>query len=162
MEHVLCQLRINGREHSLSIPPQTRLIDVLREHLSLTGTHRACDTAQCGACTVLVDGLAVKSCNRLALQEQNRDVTTIEGISNPRSPAALHRVQQLLSQHHGLQCGYCTPGFVMRILAMVHESVPAEPEAIKQALGGNLCRCTGYAGIVKATEIALVELRHAL
>lgn len=150
-------LRVNGREHTLDSPAGQLLVQVLREELNLCGTNQACDTAQCGACTVLVDGLAVKSCNLLALQAQGCAVTTIEGVAAPAAP--LHVMQQCFSRHHALQCGYCTPGMVMRALAMVDEAVPAEPLAVRQALSGNLCRCTGYEGIVAAICEGLTLLR---
>jgi aerobic carbon-monoxide dehydrogenase small subunit len=142
----LC-LRVNGQQHALQLEPGTLLIDALRDGLELTGTHQGCDTAQCGACTVLADGAAVKSCNVLALQMQGREIRTIESVGISQQ---LHTLQQAFSRHHALQCGYCTPGFVMRALAMRTEGVPADPQAVREALAGNLCRCTGYAGIVAA------------
>jgi aerobic carbon-monoxide dehydrogenase small subunit len=151
------ELDVNGRVCTLSVLPSDLLVDVLRQQLSLRGTNVACDTAQCGACTVLVDGQAVKACNLLALQVQGRRVTTIEGIS-PKD-GTLHPMQEAFSRHHALQCGYCTPGFVMRALAMVNEPVPAQPEAVRHALAGNLCRCTGYQGIVDAICEGLNTLR---
>jgi carbon-monoxide dehydrogenase small subunit len=123
------------------------LIDVLRNDLRLTGTHQACDTAQCGACTVLAGGAAVKSCNVLALQMQGREIRTIESVGTAQQ---LHALQQAFSRHHALQCGYCTPGFVMRALAMREEGVSASAQAVREALSGNVCRCTGYVGIVAA------------
>jgi len=152
-------LTVNGQPVSADVEPQTLLVDFVRDHLGLTGTHQGCDTAQCGACTVLVDALAIKSCNRLALQCAGRSVTTIEGLA-PEG-AELHVMQAMFRKHHGLQCGYCTPGFVLRALAMVHEEVPAEPLAVRQALAGNLCRCTGYEGIVAAICEGLTVLRSA-
>jgi carbon-monoxide dehydrogenase small subunit len=153
------RLQLNHQALTLAVAPTALLIDVLREQCQLTGTHQGCDTAQCGACTVLVDGRAIKSCNRLALQCAGQSVVTIEGVA----PNAhdLHVMQQCFSQHHALQCGFCTPGFVMRALAMVHEAVPATPEAVREALSGNLCRCTGYEGIVKAVCDGLTQLRRA-
>ncbi len=150
-------LHINGEAVTLEVAPASMLLDVLREQCHLTGTHQGCDTAQCGACTVLVDGRAVKSCNRLALQTQGQHVTTIEGVAPDAH--ALHVMQQCFSKHHALQCGFCTPGFVMRALAMVHENVPIEEHAIRHALSGNLCRCTGYEGIVNAVREGLQILR---
>jgi carbon-monoxide dehydrogenase small subunit len=152
-------LQLNHRAITLDVAPSSLLIDVLREQCQLTGTHQGCDTAQCGACTVLVDGQAIKSCNRLALQCADQSVVTIEGVA-PHAHA-LHVMQQCLSEHHGLQCGFCTPGFVMRALAMVHEDVPATPHAVREALSGNLCRCTGYEGIVKGICAGLEQLRRA-
>jgi len=151
------QFTLNGQPVSLQVAPSAWLLDVLREGCQLTGTHQGCDTAQCGACTVLVDGLAVKSCNRLALQTQGQSVTTIEGVAP--SADALHVMQQCFSRHHALQCGFCTAGLVMRALAMVQEDVPAEEHAVRAALSGNLCRCTGYEGIVKAVCEGLTLLR---
>jgi aerobic carbon-monoxide dehydrogenase small subunit len=136
---LLLNIKVNGEVLVVEIDPSLRLIDLLREHLGLTGTNSACDTAQCGACTVTANGLAVKSCNVLALQMRGRDITTIEGLSKVGEP--LHVMQMAFSQHHGLQCGYCTPGFVMR------------------ALSGNLCRCTGYEGIVAAVCEGLTKMR---
>ena len=152
------QLHVNTVPVTLDLAPSTLLIDLLREPLQLRGTHQVCDTAQCGACTVLVDGAAVKSCNRLALQCAGRSVTTIEGLAPADGP--LHVMQALFRKHHALQCGYCTPGFVLRAVAMVQEDVPAEPDAVRQALSGNLCRCTGYEGIVQAVVEGLALLRN--
>ena len=153
-------LTVNARKLELEVEPATLLVDLVRDHLRLTGTHQGCDTAQCGACTVLVDGRAVKSCNRLALQCAGRGVTTIEGLAGEHD--ALHVMQSMFSKHHALQCGYCTPGFVLRALAMVDEDVAAEPAAVAHALAGNLCRCTGYEGIVRAVCEGLVLLRAAV
>jgi aerobic carbon-monoxide dehydrogenase small subunit len=150
-------LRINGQAQTLQVGVSSTLLEVLREQCDLTGTHQGCDTAQCGACTVLVNGKAVKSCNRLALQTQGQEVTTIEGVAP--DPHSLHVMQQCFSKHHALQCGFCTPGFVMRALAMVHEDVPIEEQAVRHALSGNLCRCTGYEGIVNAVCDGLQQLR---
>ena len=156
-----CALSLTMNDHPVSadVAPQTLLVDFVRDHLGLTGTHQGCDTAQCGACTVLVDGQAIKSCNRLALQCAGRSVTTIEGLAPGTSE--LHVMQQMFRQHHGLQCGYCTAGFVLRAVAMVREDVPAEPAAVRRALAGNLCRCTGYEGIVLAIVEGLATLRGA-
>ena len=152
-----CALNVNGRTHLTDPARGLRLVDVLREELGLRGTHEGCDTAQCGACTVHVDGRAVKSCNVLAAQMAGKAIRTIESVSDPQSD--LHVVQRAFSEHHALQCGYCTSGFVMRTLAMLQEDVPAEPHAVRQALGGNLCRCTGYEGIVNAVVSSLRTLR---
>lgn len=158
MDPIPLQLVVNRQPVRTAVAePGTLLVELLRDGLALRGTHQGCDTAQCGACTVLVDGRAQKSCNRLALQCADRSVTTIEGIAAPGSP--LHVMQQAFSRHHALQCGYCTPGFVMRALAMVQEDVPAEPAAVRHALAGNLCRCTGYEGIVAAICEVLPQLR---
>ena len=155
--HAPLQLHVNGRALRLDVAPSRLLLEVLREQCQLTGTHQGCDTAQCGACTVLVDGAAVKSCNRLAVQCSGQHITTIEGVAP--SESELHVMQQCFSKHHALQCGFCTPGLVMRALALVHEDVPAEDQAVRHALSGNLCRCTGYEGIVKAVCEGLTLLR---
>ncbi len=152
-------LNVNEQPVTVDVDPATLLVDLVRDHLRLTGTHQGCDTAQCGACTVLVDGRAVKSCNRLAVQCAGRSVTTIEGLTGEHD--ALHVMQAMFSKHHALQCGYCTPGFVMRAVAMVDEDVAAGPAAVRDALAGNLCRCTGYEGIVRAVCEGLVRMRGA-
>jgi aerobic carbon-monoxide dehydrogenase small subunit len=151
----MLSLRVNGQEHALKLEAGTLLIDALRDDLKLTGTHQGCDTAQCGACTVLCDGAAVKSCNVLALQMQGREIRTIESVG---SPEQLHVMQQAFSTHHALQCGYCTPGLIMRALAMHAEGVPPEPQAVRAALMGNICRCTGYEGIVAAICEGLMKM----
>ena len=141
-------LQVNDQPRSLAgLPAGTLLVDLLREHLQLTGTHVGCDTTQCGACTVLLDGRAVKACNLLALQAEGAHVETVEGLA---AANAWHPLQLAFSQHHALQCGFCTPGLLMRAEAMRREHHPADPAAVRQALGGNLCRCTGYQGIVDA------------
>ena len=154
----MLRLRVNGQEHALPIEAGTLLIDALRDDLKLTGTHQGCDTAQCGACTVLCDGAAVKSCNVLALQMQGREICTIESVGTADQ---LHLMQQAFSAHHALQCGYCTPGLIMRALAMHAEGVPAQPQAVREALMGNICRCTGYEGIVAAICEGLSQMREA-
>ena len=154
---VQVSLQVNGQPVALAVPPSTLLVDLLREQLGLTGTHQGCDTAQCGACTVLVDGAATKSCNVLALQVNGASVLTIEGLEN--ADGSLHPMQQAFGRHHALQCGFCTPGMVMRGVAMAAEGVPSEPQAVSQALCGNLCRCTGYRGIVNAVCEGLERMR---
>ena len=156
---VQVSLQVNGQPVDLAVPPSTLLVDLLREQLALTGTHQGCDTAQCGACTVLVDGAATKSCNVLALQVNGARVLTIEGLEN--ADGSLHPMQQAFGRHHALQCGFCTPGMVMRGVAMAAEGVPAEAQAVSQALCGNLCRCTGYRGIVNAVCEGLERMRLA-
>lgn len=154
---VQVSLQVNGQPVALAVPPSTLLVDLLREQLGLTGTHQGCDTAQCGACTVLVDGAATKSCNVLALQVNGASVLTIEGLQ--AADGSLHPMQQAFGRHHALQCGFCTPGMVMRGVAMAAEGVPSEPQAVSQALCGNLCRCTGYRGIVNAVCEGLQNMR---
>jgi len=153
------RLQVNGLPVELALPPSTLLVDVLRGQLGLTGTHQGCDTAQCGACTVLVDGAATKSCNVLALQVNGASVLTIEGLA--AADGSLHPMQQAFGRHHALQCGFCTPGMVLRGVAMAAEGVPAEAQAVSQALCGNLCRCTGYRGIVSAVCEGLQHMRAA-
>ena len=153
------RLQVNGQPVEAALPPSTLLVDVLRGQLGLTGTHQGCDTAQCGACTVLVNGAATKSCNVLALQVNGASVLTIEGLEN--ADGSLHPMQQAFGRHHALQCGFCTPGMVMRGVAMAAEGVPAEAQAVSQALCGNLCRCTGYRGIVNAVCEGLQHMRTA-
>jgi aerobic carbon-monoxide dehydrogenase small subunit len=154
----MLRLRVNSQEHALKLEVGTLLIDALRDELKLTGTHQGCDTAQCGACTVLCDGAAIKSCNVLTLQMQGREIRTIESVGTPEQ---LHVMQQAFSTHHALQCGYCTPGLIMRALAMHAEGVPAQPQAVREALMGNICRCTGYEGIVAAICEGLTKMREA-
>jgi len=140
-------LRVNGAAVSADVEPNTQLSTFLRENLRLTGTHIGCDTAQCGACTVLVGGRAVKSCNVLAVQLQGGDVTTIEGIT----PAeGMHPMQTAFKACHGLQCGFCTPGMVMSAIDLVTHHPHSTEQQIRDGLEGNFCRCTGYQNIVKA------------
>jgi carbon-monoxide dehydrogenase small subunit len=143
---------LNGRAANAEIETSTLLVDLLRQQLALTGTHIGCDTAQCGCCTVLVDGLAVKSCNQLALQVDGRTVTTVEGLAP--AGGGLHPVQEAFVQCHGLQCGYCTPGMVMSTVALLKEKAQPSDAEIVEALEGNLCRCTGYVNIVAAVKVA--------
>ncbi len=145
-------LTVNGQPHRLDLPAETTLVQLLRHQLGLTGTHVGCDTAQCGACTVLVDGQAVKSCNLLALQCEGSAVRTVEGLAGP--DGTLSPLQQAFSRCHGLQCGYCTPGMLMSATALLAESPRPDEAQIVQALEGNLCRCTGYVNIVAAVREA--------
>lgn len=149
-------LNVNGRACELEVAPQALLIDTLRGPLGLTGTHQGCDTAQCGACTVLLDGQAVKSCAVLALQAQGRSVTTVEGLAG--SGAAMHPLQEAFMACHGLQCGFCTPGMLMSGVALLAENPRPSDAQIEQALEGNLCRCTGYVNIVTAVHQAAASM----
>jgi carbon-monoxide dehydrogenase small subunit len=154
---VTLSLTVNGKAVSAQVEPRTLLVDFLRDHLRLTGTHIGCDTAQCGACTIHLNGRAVKSCNVLALQANGAQVTTIEGVA--KSDGTLHPMQAAFRDHHGLQCGYCTPGMIMSALDLVRRhSSPSEAQ-IRAELEGNLCRCTGYHGIVKAVEAGAKAMR---
>ena len=154
-------LTINGQDHSVEAPAATLLVEVLRDQLGLTGTHIGCDTSQCGACNVLIDGTAVKACTMLAAQAQGAQVTTIEGLG---STDALHPMQQAFREAHGLQCGFCTPGMVMAGMEMVRKhGTKLTPELVTHELEGNLCRCTGYINIVKAigAGAAAMETQNA-
>ena len=151
-------LTVNGKAVSAEIESRTLLVDFLRERLRLTGTHVGCDTAQCGACTVLVDGKAVKSCNMLAIQARGAQVTTIEGLA---ANGALHPMQAAFRKHHGLQCGFCTPGMVMSAVGLASETKSPTEDEIRAALDGNFCRCTGYHNIVKAVKSGLEEMQEA-
>ena len=154
----LLNLRVNGQPVAVPAEPSTLLIDLLRGPLGLTGTHAGCDTSQCGACTVLLDGDAVKSCSVLALQAQGREVRTVEGLA---AGGALHPVQQAFVDCQGLQCGFCTPGMVMTAVCLLAKN-PAPSEAdIVHALEGNLCRCTGYVNIVAAVRQAATAVAGA-
>jgi carbon-monoxide dehydrogenase small subunit len=146
-------LTVNGKQHSVEIEGRTLLVELLREKLHLTGTHVGCDTSQCGACVVHVDGKSVKACTMLALQANGTAVTTIEGIAEP--DGTLHPMQEMFREHHALQCGFCTPGMVMSAIDLVnmHPAGLTEQE-IREGLEGNLCRCTGYHNIVKAIAAA--------
>jgi carbon-monoxide dehydrogenase small subunit len=147
---------VNGEHHTVDVEPRTLLLHLLREQLGLTGTHTGCETGQCGACTVLLDGRAVKSCMVLAAQVEGRSVTTIEGLAD--SPDNLHPLQNVFWEEHGLQCGYCTPGMILSSLALLRDTPnPSEPE-IRHALEGNICRCTGYQSIVRAVQVAAEQL----
>jgi len=146
------RLNVNSKAVAAEVSPNTLLSTFLREHLRLTGTHIGCDTASCGACTVLVGGRAVKSCNVLVAQVQGEDVTTIEGIT--AADGSLHPMQAAFRSCHGLQCGFCTPGMVMSAIDLVINRPHATDEQIRKGLEGNLCRCTGYQNIVKAVQQA--------
>ena len=140
-------IRVNGKQHSVDVPANTLLSEILREHLDLTGTHVGCDTSQCGACVVHVNGDAVKSCTVLAGQADGAEVTTIEGIG---APDDLHPMQAAFRDSHALQCGFCTPGMIMSAIDLVAKNDALDEQAVRQGLEGNLCRCTGYHNIVKA------------
>jgi carbon-monoxide dehydrogenase small subunit len=142
------QLKVNGRAATVDAAPNTLLVQALREHLKLTGTHVGCDTAQCGACTVLMNGKAIKSCNLLVVQAAGSEVTTIEGLAAP--DGTLHPMQAAFKECHGLQCGFCTTGMVMSAVDLCQRHPGASETQVREALEGNLCRCTGYQNIVKA------------
>ncbi|MBU3725726.1 MAG: (2Fe-2S)-binding protein [Burkholderiaceae bacterium] len=144
------QLTVNGKSVTIEAPENTLLVEAIREHLRLTGTHVGCDTAQCGACTVIVDGDAVKSCNMLLAQAAGKSVTTIEGLAS--ADGSLHPMQAAFKECHGLQCGFCTPGMVMSAVDLCKKHPNASEQEIRELLEGNICRCTGYHNIVRAIQ----------
>ncbi len=149
-------MTVNGRAVSGEVEGRTTLVEFLREGLRLTGTHVGCDTAQCGACVVHLDGASVKACNVFALDVDGAEVTTIEGMANP--DGSLGVIQAAFQTHHGLQCGFCTPGMVMTAAALLKENAQPDEAEIREYLDGNICRCTGYHNIVKAIQAAAAEL----
>jgi len=154
---VKVSLTVNGKPASAEVEERTLLVNFIRDTLRLTGTHVGCDTAQCGACTIHMDGRAVKSCNMLAMQAEGADIVTIEGIA--KADGTLHPMQEAFRQHHGLQCGFCTPGMVMSAIDLVKDIPNPTEEQIREQLDGNLCRCTGYHNIVKAIKAASQTMR---
>lgn len=156
MQKIHIELTVNGEDHSVEVPARRLLSDLLRDDLNLTGTKRGCETGICGACSVLVDGEVMKSCLMLAVQARGRDVTTVEGLG---AGGELHPLQQSFMECGGLQCGYCTPGFLMTSCALLaHNPNPTEEE-VRAGLNGNLCRCTGYVGIVESILSAAEKMR---
>ena len=158
-QEVAVEVVVNGARRTATVPARTLLVHFLRDHLRLTGTHVGCDTTQCGACTVALDGVAVKSCTVLAAQADGHEVTTIEGLAGPdeagqdgsgQDGGALHPVQQAFKDEHALQCGYCTPGMVMAVRQLLADNPDPTEHEIRHALAGNICRCTGYQNIVAA------------
>ena len=147
---------VNGTRHEADVEPRQLLVYFIRETLGLTGTNVGCDTSTCGACTVLVDGQSVKSCTMLAAQSDGREITTIEGMA---TGGDLHPIQRAFHEHHGLQCGYCTPGMIMAAASLIEENPDLSEESVRLGLEGNLCRCTGYQNIVKAILAAAEEMR---
>ena len=144
-------LVVNGEQRSLEVEGRTLLVHALRDGLGLTGAHIGCDTSQCGACTVLLGGRAVKSCTVLALQADGREITTIEGLAGD---GEMHPLQRAFVEHHGLQCGFCTPGVILTAADLLSRDSSPSEEAIRHSLRGNLCRCTGYQGIVESIQAA--------
>ena len=149
-------MTVNGKAVTKDVEPRTLLVDFLRQHLSLTGTHVGCDTSQCGACVVHVDGKSVKACTALAMQCDGAEVTTIEGLANGGD---LHPMQAAFREHHALQCGFCTPGMIMSAVDLVKTNADPSEQEIREWLEGNLCRCTGYHNIVKAIKAAAADMR---
>ncbi len=148
-------LAVNGTRQQRSVEPRTLLVDFLRDDLRLTGTHVGCDTSHCGACTVLLDGRAVKSCTMFAVQADGSEIVTVEGLS---AGGRLHPVQEAFKENHGLQCGYCTPGVVLAAVAFLRENGSPTEDDIRVAISGNLCRCTGYQSIVKSVAAAAAKM----
>ncbi|HKN93722.1 MAG TPA: (2Fe-2S)-binding protein, partial [Thermoleophilaceae bacterium] len=157
-ENVRVNVTVNGESRSSDVEPRLLLVHYLRDTLGLTGTHIGCDTSNCGACTVLMDGESVKSCTVLAVQADGADVQTIEGMA-PAGNGALHPIQEAFWEHHGLQCGYCTPGMIMAAADLLKRNPNPTEEEVRHGLEGNLCRCTGYHNIVKAVMAAAESMR---
>jgi carbon-monoxide dehydrogenase small subunit len=150
------QVTVNGTARKAEVESRLLLVHLLRDEFRLTGTHIGCDTTHCGACTVLLDGVPVKSCTVLAVQADGRQVQTVEGLAKD---GALHPIQEGFMQEHGLQCGYCTPGMMMTSVALLERTKSPGEDEIRRAISGNLCRCTGYVNIVKAVQHAAAKLR---
>jgi aerobic-type carbon monoxide dehydrogenase small subunit (CoxS/CutS family) len=158
-EEMLISVTVNGNHYEKLIPARLLLSDFLRHDLHLTGTHVGCEHGVCGCCTVLLNGEAVRSCLMLAVQADGMAITTIEGMAGTKSE--LHPIQQAFLEKHGLQCGFCTPGIIISVHAMLHENPDPTEEEIRHGLSGNLCRCTGYQNIVEAVKLAAERLREA-
>jgi len=154
---VKVSMTVNGKAVSAEVEERTLLVTYIRENLRLTGTHVGCDTAQCGACTVHMNGRAIKSCNIVAMQAEGADILTIEGVAKP--DGTLHPMQEAFREHHALQCGFCTPGMVLSAIDLVKNFPDPSEREIREQLDGNLCRCTGYHNIVKAIKAAAGTMR---
>jgi len=150
-------VKVNGKDFTNDVEPRLLLVHFIREVLGLTGTHVGCDTTNCGACTILLDGKSVKSCTMFALQAEGREITTIEGMQSPNGE--LHPIQKAFWENHGLQCGYCTPGMVMQAAWLLRENPDPTEREIRLGISGNLCRCTGYQNIVKSVQEAAKAVR---
>jgi aerobic carbon-monoxide dehydrogenase small subunit len=157
MAKIGISVKVNGVEHKTEVEPRLLLVHFIRENLRLTGTHIGCDTSHCGACTVVMDGRAIKSCTAFAIQADGREVLTVEGLEQD---GKLHPLQEGFFQEHGLQCGYCTPGMLMTGYAFLKNNLNPTEVEIRQAISGNLCRCTGYVNIVKAYQYASEKIRE--
>jgi aerobic-type carbon monoxide dehydrogenase small subunit (CoxS/CutS family) len=152
------ELSVNGRMLRGEAEPRMTLADFLRDQLGLTGTHLGCEHGVCGACTILLDGHSVRSCLLLAVQAEGHELTTVEGLA--AADGSLHPIQEAFSEHHGLQCGFCTPGFLMSVCELLADNSSPTEEEIREYLSGNLCRCTGYQNIVEAVQAAALQLRE--
>lgn len=157
LQCIAVEISINGTSYKREVEPRMLLVELIREEAGLTGTHIGCDTSYCGACTVILDGDAVKSCTLLAVQADGGEIITVEGLEKN---GELHPLQQAFSQEHGLQCGYCTPGFLMSSLTLLAEDPDPSEKDIRKCLSGNLCRCTGYVNIIKAVQTAAKDLQE--
>jgi aerobic carbon-monoxide dehydrogenase small subunit len=155
---VRIEVKVNGQTHAREVDPRQLLVEFLRETLELTGTHIGCDTTYCGACTVLLNGHAVKSCTTFAVQADGGEITTVEGLEKD---GELHPLQKAFADCYGLQCGYCTPGFLMSALSLLQQNASPTRKQIETAIAGNTCRCTGYQNIFKAIEMAAERMRGA-
>jgi len=152
-------VKVNGQDQKAQVEPRLLLVHFLRENLNLTGTHIGCDTSNCGACTVLLDGIAVKSCTVFAVQANGHSVTTVEGLAQG---AKLHPIQEGFWEKHGLQCGYCTPGMMIASIELLKKNPNPTEEEIRRGISGNLCRCTGYVKIVEAVQYAAEKMRQQM
>jgi aerobic carbon-monoxide dehydrogenase small subunit len=158
VEKVPIRVTVNGKRHSLQVEPRTLLVELLREQLDLTGTHVGCDTTYCGACTVLMNGAAVKSCTVFAVQVDGAEITTVEGLEKD---GQLHAIQKAFGEAYGLQCGYCTPGLMLSTLQLLAKNKQPSDKEMRKAIAGNTCRCTGYQNILKAIQIAAQSMKGA-
>lgn len=155
-EKITIQVKVNGRPHTVSVEPRTLLVELIRETLDLTGTHVGCDTTYCGACTVLMNGLAVKSCTVFAIQADKAELLTVEGLE---TNGQLHPIQKAFGDAYGLQCGYCTPGLMLSTVQLLSTDENPNESAIRKAIAGNTCRCTGYQNILKAVHLAAQNMK---
>lgn len=150
-------VKVNGTDHTVDVEPRLLLVHLIRENLNLTGTHIGCDTSNCGACTILMDGKSIKSCTVLAVQANGKSITTIEGVA--AADGQLHPLQEGFKENHGLQCGFCTPGMIMRSIELLQNNPDPTEDEIRWGISGNLCRCTGYNNIVKSIKYASAKMR---
>ncbi len=155
-EKVPIAVTVNGKAHRLNVEPRLLLVEMLREELNLTGTHIGCETTYCGACTVLLNGASVKSCTVFAVQADQGEILTVEGLAQNGN---LHPIQQAFAEQHGLQCGYCTPGFLLSTYQLLSENPGPDDKEIRKAIAGNTCRCTGYQNIIKAMQAAAQQMQ---
>src|SRR5437016_5068704 len=158
IENVAIKVSVNGKPRSLNVEPRMLLVEFLREQLDLTGTHVGCDTTYCGACTVLMNGAAVKSCTIFAVQADGAEITTVEGLEKD---GQLHPIQKAFGESYGLQCGYCTPGLMLSTFQLLSENPEPDEKQIRKAIAGNTCRCTGYINIFKAVQLAGKNMKGA-